>query len=120
MCACVCFDLCVMTISKYVFRFSQVFGDQEVETPDSVHRSHPGSEFLRVRFNVDNNLCCFCQEPIGTQEHLFYSCNIVIEFFGTEHMIGYVQRILLLMVKFGIFMQEKDLEFLLNNILIFK
>lgn len=38
------------------------------------------NEFLSLGLNLDNNVCSFCQEDVETPV------------FGTEHMIGRVQR----------------------------
>lgn len=73
-------------------------------------------------WDLDNYVCSFCQELIETQEHLFYTGDVVRLFFWnrTHYWLwtkNAVPAFDYLIVKFGIFMQEKDLDFWLNNIL---
>lgn len=35
---------------------------------------YPSNELLRLRFNVNHNNCCFCDNEIETTDHLFFHC----------------------------------------------
>ena len=35
---------------------------------------YPSKELLRLRFNIDDNVCTFCENDIETTDHIFFSC----------------------------------------------
>lgn len=41
---------------------------------------YPSKELLRLRFNIQENNCTFCNADIETTDHLFYYCNTVQSF----------------------------------------
>ena len=46
---------------------------------------YPSKEFLRQRFNLDENVCASCKEDIETTEHLFVSCKYSNTFWDNLH-----------------------------------
>lgn len=59
---------------------------------------------MRLRFNVDCNICQLCNNDVETVEHLFLHCNLVNSFW-TE-------------VKFGVNLEDKSLDFVVNCLLL--
>ena len=39
-----------------------------------MNETYPSKDFLRQRFNLDENVCAFCKEDIERTEHVFVSC----------------------------------------------
>ncbi len=80
-------------------------------------------EFLRLRFNVDCNICQLCNNDVETVEHLFLHCNLVNSFW-TEVCNWIKQRISIFpsitwdMVKFGVHLEDKSLDFVVNCLLL--
>lgn len=82
---------------------------------------YPSNEFLRLRFGFDANSCVFC-EDIETTEHLFFHCTFTDALWSDIHdwlqssipLVPFVKNDII----YGIILQNKDLDFLLNNILI--
>jgi len=84
---------------------------------------YPSSEFLRQRFNFEENACTFCQVDIETTDHLFFSCvssNIFWEnmSYWLESKIQSLPTFARKHIMFGILLNEKRNEFLVNVMLI--
>ena len=46
---------------------------------------YPSKELLRLRFNIGDNLCTFCENDIETTDHIFFSCDIIQTFWVDIH-----------------------------------
>ena len=84
---------------------------------------YPCNNFLHQRFNMDVNVCTFCNSDIETAEHLFFSCSVTQTFWDAfQYWIMYdTQNIPMLTyeyVKFGLQMENRTTEFGVNNLIL--
>lgn len=84
---------------------------------------YPSIHFLHIRFNWNNNSCGFCEKDIETVEHIFFQCEPVQEFWFLFQSWLQSKGIVLhpinvMSIKAGVFMEEKSLDFLLNNLIV--
>lgn len=84
---------------------------------------YPTSEFLRLKFNFDSNNCVFYENEVESLEHLFFGCELVQSFWSD--MQGWLRvrstemaPLTVKTVKFCICVENKDLEFVLNTLLL--
>lgn len=88
----------------------------------TINDIYPCNDFLRIRFNLESNVCTFCQKDIESQEHLFYNCTVVKSFWDRLYEWLETKNVIPAFdyhnVKFGVFLDNKDIEFLCNNVLI--
>lgn len=84
---------------------------------------YPSNNFLHKKFNLDDNSCGFCKEETETTEHLFYYCKHVYEFWTAFQSLLYSKNIKvhplnMCLIKTGVMLKEKNLEFLVNNLIL--
>ncbi len=58
----------------------------------TINDIYPCKESLRLRFSLIIILVLFCQEDIETQEHLFYSCNILRSFWDRKILFNSLKK----------------------------
>lgn len=46
---------------------------------------YPSKELLRLRFNIDDNVCTFCENDTETTDHVFFSCGVIQIFWSNLH-----------------------------------
>ena len=81
---------------------------------------YPSNHFLHLKFCWENNLCVFCESDIETVEHVFFQLEPIVEFWlSFQHWLQ-SKGILLqpLNEKAGIFLKDKNLEFLIINLIV--
>lgn len=89
-----------------------------------INEIYPTKEFLRLKFNFDTNDCVFCEKSIETLEHVFFWCDSV-HFFWSEMQNWLCSKDVefspfnVKVVRFGIFHENKELEFFLNSLICF-
>ncbi len=84
---------------------------------------YPSNNFLHTKFNLENNSCGFCERDVETAEHLFFQCKIVNdlwlafqEWLSSKNIT--IKPLTVMLVKTGVFMEEKNVEFLVNNLML--
>ena len=75
------------------------------------------------RFNLDLNVCTFCNSDIQTVEHLFFLCNATQTFWDRfQYWISYNEKDILILtyekIRFGLQMENKKTEFGNNNLIL--
>lgn len=83
---------------------------------------YPSNDFLFKRFNWDNNSCIFCKRDIETVEHIFFDCDFVIDFWLSVRSWLLTKQIPLqhlnwMSIKVGVQLKEKNVDFLINNLI---
>lgn len=84
---------------------------------------YPSKELLRLRFNIQENNCTFCNTSIETTDHLFYYC-VTVQSFWTE-LQNWIKNVFPSTpvmftrddITFGVLMDKKKEEFCINVIL---
>lgn len=89
----------------------------------TINDVYPSNHFLHKRFNWENNTCGFCERDIETVEHIFFECEHVLEFWLAFRSWMLTKQITLqqlnwMSVKVRVQLKEKNLDFLVNNLII--
>ena len=46
---------------------------------------YPSKELLRLHFNIDDNICTFCENDIEAKDRVFFSCGVIQTFWINLH-----------------------------------
>ncbi len=83
---------------------------------------YPSKEFLKSKFDIEENSCQFCESDIETTEHIFFNC-IHSKLFWSHlnNRLSYVNIHINLLnykpIKFGIFKKDCMQHYLINNLI---
>ena len=88
-----------------------------------LYEIYPCNDFLNQRFNLDLNVCTFCNSDIETVEHLFFLCNATQTFWNRfQYWISYNEKDIPILtyekIRFGIKMENKETQFGNNNLIL--
>ena len=84
---------------------------------------YPSKELLRLRFNIGDNMCTFCENEIETTDHIFFSCDAIQTFWNNLHkfikrkIVSFPSSISKDNVTFGMILKNKNDELCCNVIL---
>lgn len=100
-----------------------VFPKAKEVTFKILNKIYPSNYFLHNRFNWENNSCSFCQTDIETVDHMFFHCTLLQDFWTAFQ--GWIQSknisidpLNVTSIMIGIFLKDKNLEFLVNILIV--